>query len=218
MGITERREREKEALRTRIVEAARDIISEKGLDALSMRSIADRIEYSPGTIYLYFKDKSELLGEVIHAGFELMEEYVAAELRASGAPSTPAEHHRALGRAYARFGLENTAYFRVMFELPSVPQAIHLDDCEVHSASRRDSLLVDTIQAAIDAGQYQIRSAEVGALVAWGLLHGITSLYLSGHLAGAVPSHEAFLELVEVSMDSLGSGWKPRETSGSEVS
>ncbi|MEX0893041.1 MAG: helix-turn-helix domain-containing protein, partial [Gemmatimonadota bacterium] len=57
MGIAERREREREQVRTLIVEAARDILSAEGLEALSMRAIAERIEYSPATIYLYFKDK-----------------------------------------------------------------------------------------------------------------------------------------------------------------
>jgi AcrR family transcriptional regulator len=75
MGIAERREREKEALRTLIIEAARDILSEQGLDALSMRAIAERIEYSPATIYLYFRDKDELIREVVCAGFERLHEF-----------------------------------------------------------------------------------------------------------------------------------------------
>jgi AcrR family transcriptional regulator len=215
MGIAERREREKEALRTRIVESARDIISEQGLDALSMRAIAERIEYSPATIYLYFRDKNELLGDVVHAGFELLGQYIEVEMSGLGADPSPTEQHRALGRAYARFALENTAYFRVMFELPTVPQIV----CEGKSATleeaqepeRRD-LLVQTIQRAMDAGLYQIRDARTGAMIAWGLVHGLTSLYLTGHLEMGVGSQEEFLELVETAMDSLGSGWSPRET------
>jgi AcrR family transcriptional regulator len=213
LGIAERREREKEALRTRIVEAARDIVSEKGLDALSMRSIAERIEYSPGTIYLYFKDKDDLLGEVIKAGFERMGEYIAEELTALGPDADPARQHRGLGRAYARFALENTAYFRVMFELPTVPQIKRTEDCgSVEAGAGSESLLVDTIQRAMDAGLYQIEDAETGALIAWGLIHGLTSLYVSGHCAAMFPTHEAFLLVVEKAMDSLGNGWVPRET------
>jgi len=215
MGIAERREREKEALRTRIVEAARDIISEEGLDALSMRAIAERIEYSPATIYLYFRDKNELLGDVVHAGFELLGEYIEAEMVGLGSDPSPTEQHRGLGRAYARFALENTAYFRVMFELPTVPQIV----CEGKSAALEDAqeperrdLLVRTIQRAMDAGLYQIRDARTGAMIAWGLVHGLTSLYLTGHLAMGVGTREEFLELVEAAMDSLGSGWSPRET------
>ncbi|MEX2583368.1 MAG: TetR/AcrR family transcriptional regulator [Gemmatimonadota bacterium] len=213
MGIAERREREKEALRTRIVEAARDIISDRGLDALSMRSIAERIEYSPGTIYLYFKDKEELLGEVIKAGFERMGEYIEEELAVAGPEADAVSQHRALGRAYARFALENTAYFRVMFELPTVAQVECVDECRGGEGSMAsENLLVETIQRAMDAGLYQLEDAETGALIAWGLLHGLTSLYVSGHLAMTIPTHDAFLALVEKAMDSLGSGWEPRET------
>lgn len=215
MGIAERREREKEALRTRMVEAARDILSEKGVDGLSMRSLAERIEYSPATIYLYFRDKNELLGEVIHAGFELMGEYIQEEMVAVGGDANPAQQHRALGRAYARFGLENTAYFRVMFELPTVPQAHMLEQCEQADSSYPcANLLVETVQRAMDAGLYQIRDAQTGAMVAWGVIHGLTSLYLSGHLSHAVGGSNEFMELVEAAMDSLGSGLVPRETGG----
>jgi AcrR family transcriptional regulator len=211
MGIAERREREKEALRTRIVEAARDIVSERGLDALSMRSIAERIEYSPGTIYLYFRDKNQLVGEVICAGFERMRGYIEAEMAGVGEAGDAREQHRALGRAYARFALENTAYFRVMFELPTVPQVGCVTE---HSdAHTRDSGLLERIvQQAIDEGLYRHGSAKTWSLVAWGLIHGLTSLYLSGQLADEVKSHEEFLELVEEAMNSLGLGMLPRET------
>ncbi len=213
MGIAERRERDKEALRTRIVEAARDIVSEKGLDALSMRTIAERIEYSPATIYLYFRDKNELLGEVIRAGFETMGTYIEAELNNVGAASNPMDQHRALGRAYANFALENTAYFRVMFELPTVPHAGCISEAGCGGFADGDPRFMESmIQSAMDEGLYRRGSARTSSLVAWGVIHGLTSLYLSGHLAHAVTSHESFLELVEEAMDFLGMGMLPRET------
>ena len=122
MAIAGSREKAKEALRTRIVEAARDIVSEEGLDALSMRALAERIEYSPATIYLYFRDKEELLRDVVEQGFRRMSATVQEQTAALGEGASAAERHRALGRAYARFALDNTAYFRVMFEIPGVAQ------------------------------------------------------------------------------------------------
>jgi AcrR family transcriptional regulator len=88
------REREREQLRHDIVTAARDLLLEQGLSGLSMRSIADRIEYSPATIYLYFKDKDELVGEVVHTGFELMQ----AWWRRSCSAGPEASAHRAVRR------------------------------------------------------------------------------------------------------------------------
>ena len=60
MGVKERREREKESLRQDILDVAREMFATEGYESVSMRKIADKIEYSPTTIYLYFKDKNEL--------------------------------------------------------------------------------------------------------------------------------------------------------------
>lgn len=214
MGIAERREREKEALRERIVEAARDIVSEEGLDALSMRAIAERIEYSPATIYLYFRDKDALLRDVVQAGFERMRGYMHEELQEAGEEATPTAQFLAMGRAYVRFALENTAYFRVMFELPKVAQLECASECgvEAMAASMPRDLTRATVQRAIDAGHFRLPDAGRGAMVGWGLVHGLTSLYLSGHLAGEVASHGDFLDVVEEAMALLHTGLAPRET------
>ncbi|CAN5824002.1 TetR/AcrR family transcriptional regulator [soil metagenome] len=216
MGITERREREREALRTRIVESARDIVSEEGLEALSMRAIAERIEYSPGTIYLYFRDKDELVREVIQEGFQRMALWVQQEIEAGSPGDNPALQHRCMGRAYAKFALDNTAYFRVMFELPGVPHMDCPSDAEAHLHEFADEsawgAMVATVQGAIDAGLITIRDAQEGAVISWGLVHGLTSLYLSGHLGMAITTHDEFLSMVERAMDSLGTGWNSSET------
>jgi AcrR family transcriptional regulator len=216
MGISERREREKEALRTRIVEAARDIVSAQGLDSLSMRALAERIEYSPGTIYLYFRDKDELLREVVSEGFRRMAVWVQRELEEAAPAEDAALRHRCMGRAYAKFAIENTAYFRVMFELPGVPQMDCPSDAEGEPNEFADegawAATVATVQGAIDAGLIALEDAEEGALISWGLVHGLTSLYLSGHLGRAVATHDDFLALVERAMESLAGGWRVPET------
>lgn len=214
MGIAERREREKEALRTRIVEAARDIVSEEGLDALSMRAIAERIEYSPATLYLYFRDKDALLREVVEEGFHRMGEYMREALGEVGEAANAAEQYLALGRGYVRFAIENTAYFRVMFELPTVAQ-MDFEQCAADVPSSGEmprDFAAATVQRAIDEGDFELPSAARGSLVGWGLVHGLTSLYLSGHLRDEVSSHGDFLDLVEEAMAMLQRGWLPRET------
>jgi AcrR family transcriptional regulator len=216
MGITERREREREALRTQILEAARDILSEQGLDALSMRAIAERIEYSPATIYLYFRDKNELIHEVVHEGFTRLHEYMAAavESEVTPPPYTPSEY-AVMGRAYARFALENTAYFRVMFELPGVAQM----DCPCpepqDGATITDKpsfgVVVQAVQRAADQGLMKVVDAHRGAVIGWGLIHGLTSLYLGGHLRETAQSHDEFMELISEAQHTLYEGWQVRE-------
>ena len=61
MGTRERREREKEELRAQILDAARELFAEEGYDAVTMRKIAEQIEYSPTAIYFHFKDKHAVL-------------------------------------------------------------------------------------------------------------------------------------------------------------
>lgn len=209
MGTAERRERGREHVRTLILEAARDLLSEHGLGALSMRAIAERIEYSPGTIYLYFKDKDELIAEVVKQGFERLSAYAAAELAALPETRRAAEQYGAMGRAYARFGIENTAYFRVMFELPGVAQVECPEPCGDGSHEMEFDAVVDTIRKAAEEGSFGIRDPRRVALIGWGLIHGLVSLHLSGHLAHEIRSHEEFLTLIEEAMRSMYTGWRP---------
>ena len=69
MGIAERKEREKQEMRTLILSTATNLFVERGYDSVSMRNIAEAMEYSPATIYLYFKDKNELLYTLSEEGF-----------------------------------------------------------------------------------------------------------------------------------------------------
>lgn len=209
MGIAERREREREHVHTLIVEAARDILSEEGLPALSMRAIAERIEYSPATIYLYFKDKDELIREVVHEGMELMERASAQEVAAAGPDATALEQYAAMGRAYARFAIDNPAYFRVMFELPDSAE-FECPEPEHDHAGNSSGFdnVVATIERAMQEGSVSGGDARRTALIGWGLIHGLTSLYLAGHLRDAVSDHETFMALVEDAMGSVHTGWR----------
>ncbi len=207
MSIADRREREKEMLRARIVEAARDLLSEQGLDALSMRAIAERIEYSPATIYLYFRDKEELTAEVIGEGFRRMRDVMLEELGGLPETATGAEQYGATGRAYARFASENAAFFRVMFELPSAAQVECPQRAQGPEASSFDRV-VEAVETGLQDGSIQGVDAGRIALIGWGLIHGLTSLYLSGHLVDEAPDQASFMELVEEAIQTLGGGWR----------
>jgi AcrR family transcriptional regulator len=202
-------------VRERIVEAARDIVSEQGLDALSMRALAVRIGHSPGTIYLHFQDKDELLRSVMLEGFKRLAGSMEREIRKVGPDAPPLERYAATGRAYARFALENTGYFRAMFEVPGVAQ---LESCpepqEIMSEAEEHSFdaAVDLMKQAAARGDVSVEDPARAAVVGWGLIHGLTSLYVSGHLRDEVTTHEEFMELVESAIQTLGLGWRPRET------
>lgn len=209
MGTIERREREKEQLRERIVEAARDILSERGLEGFSMREIARRIEYSPATIYLYFANKEDLLRAVVAEGMRRLSEVIGAEMEAAG-PVSAAERYRASGRGYVRFGLENTAYFHVIFDLPGVAQMG--EECPAGESQMDQATLdrvVSVLGQACREGSFRVDlDVTQAAVIGWATLHGLLSLYLSGHLQDFAPTREQFDTLVERSLDMIGLAWR----------
>lgn len=208
MGVAERREREKEQLRSQIVDAARDLLVERGLAALSMRAIAERIEYSPATIYLYFRDKDELVREVVHTGFEVMNRVVDREMSALGETATALAQYGAMGRAYARFAVENPAYFRVMFELPATTELHSHEPCDSERGGFESGVAL--VARAIEAGEFGQMDARHTTLMGWGVIHGLTTLYLSGRMRDQVGDPESFYELIESAMQSLYTGWRPQ--------
>ena len=214
MDSAERRE-QREDLRERIVEAARDIVGEEGLDALSMRALAVRIGYSPATIYLHFQDKDEILRSVMDEGFKRLSGVMQRELATLPGTADPLERYAMSGRAYARFALENTGYFRAMFKMPRVA---NVDACPAPAEgvvtspeSARDHG-VTLVQQAIESGVMSAPDAKRAALIGWAVMHGLTSLYLSGHLSEHAGSHEEFMGLIDSAIETLGTGWRPRET------
>ncbi|HEX3378408.1 MAG TPA: TetR/AcrR family transcriptional regulator [Paraburkholderia sp.] len=111
MGIAERKSRQKQALRERILDAARRIVVREGFAALSMRKIADAIEYSPATLYLHFASRDDIARALCTEGY--------AQLLATFVPlaqiADPAERLKALGRAYVAFGVEHPETYRLIF-------------------------------------------------------------------------------------------------------
>ena len=102
MGINERREREREEVRGKILDAARDLFARDGYEAVTMRKIAEAIEYSPTAIYLHFKDKESLVRELCMGDFDSL---ARAFQRIAREPD-PLERLRKVGLAYADFKQE----------------------------------------------------------------------------------------------------------------
>jgi AcrR family transcriptional regulator len=114
MGIQERRQREKEELREQILDAARHMFVERGYDAVTMRGIAERIEYSPTAIYLYFEDKETLIRAICDADFGAL----AGHFQTIAGIKDPILRIRAIGRTYADFAREHPNQYRLMFMTP----------------------------------------------------------------------------------------------------
>src|SRR5208282_2988908 len=101
MGVKERREREKSETRDKILDAARELFITEGYEGVSMRRVADKIEYSPTAIYVHFADKNELFHELCRQDFARLQQAVVP----SDMPKDPLERLRQIGRNYIQFGV-----------------------------------------------------------------------------------------------------------------
>lgn len=176
MGTVQRRERERTELRERILEAARDIVRREGFGALTIRKIADAIEYAPGTLYLYFENRDAIARELSFEGFRKLLEVFAPATKVTD----PLSRLEAIGRAYVRFGMKNPEMYRLIFmEDPQLTTAVFKaagDD----PGQRAYRALIDPLDELRVAGRLR-PDADVQALAdtLWSVVHGIVSLKLT---------------------------------------
>lgn len=176
MGVRERREREKEALRQEILDAARDLFAREGYQNVSMRKIAEKIEYSPTTIYLYFKDKAHLL-------FCICEETFAALLETLEAiaedEDVSADGMRRGLRAYVEFGLAHPNHYTVTFvrrhDHDDLPDEFTFEDS---AGMRCFGFLRAMVQKCVDQGVFRPCDVESTSQALWAAVHGVTSLLI----------------------------------------
>jgi AcrR family transcriptional regulator len=156
-----------------ILEAARDLAAEGGLDALSMRGVAARVGMSATAIYHYFENKQALVKRVVTLGFERFVGYLRAAI--AGLPHGSVERLRALGEAYIRFALENREYFRVLF-------GTHTDtaqDIEELPDAGGYNLFRQTVVEAMESGAIRRADPDLVVLYLWTHVHGLVTLLLA---------------------------------------
>lgn len=109
MGVSERRQRDKENLRRRILEVSREIVIAEGFDALTIRRVADAVEYAPGTLYLYFENRDAIARALCLEVFQAM----YAALSPVAKVKEPAKRLRAFLRKYVVFALDQPEMYRL---------------------------------------------------------------------------------------------------------
>lgn len=183
MGTKERRAREKADLRRAILDAARELFAEQGFEAVSMRKIAEKIEYSPTTLYLYFQDKREILSALIVEGFDLL------RARVSGMHiADPMERLRICLHCYVAFAFEQPHYYALMFQLTEgddgSDEAIAASHaCILESGEAALEILSSCIREGQESGQ--IRTDQPWPILShttWAHVHGVVALALAQRL------------------------------------
>jgi AcrR family transcriptional regulator len=178
MGVLERREREKQELRQQILDAAREMFATVGYEATTMRKIAEAIEYSPTSIYLYFRDKEELLREICHNDFVAL----ATAFNQLAQIEDPLERLRQVGMAYIEFGLKYPNQYRFMFMTP-LPRCTTPEKQEAIGNPEVDAyaFLKQVVGACIEAGLFRDEFSDVDLVsqILWSGVHGLVSLEIT---------------------------------------
>ncbi|HVG37660.1 MAG TPA: TetR/AcrR family transcriptional regulator, partial [Pyrinomonadaceae bacterium] len=190
--------RQKEELRAEILDAARELFFAEGYDNFSMRKLAERIEYSPTTIYLYFKDKAELFNSLCEETFAKLAHKLETLRRRH--ETDPLGFFRAGARAYIEFGLKHPHHYTVTF-LQS-PKGTG----DYHSEGSFGERAFNHLRGAVEwcVAEKIFRSVDLDATAQsmWGTLHGVTALLIVHRDFPFVPKSR----LIEQTIDLMVSG------------
>jgi len=173
MGISERKLREKEQLKERILNAARELFFKEGYEKTSIRNIAESIEYSPGIIYHYFKDKNEIFHTLHTEGFKSLKKKMESVI----AIADPMGRLKAMGKSYLQFAIENPIIYDLMFMLKAPVE--HMISEKVEGWEEGESIftmLKLTVREAMLQGYFRGLSVEPLTYMILATLHGLVSL------------------------------------------
>lgn len=171
-------------LRKKIADAAQELYLREGVDGISMRKVAEMCGVSAPAIYRHFKNKEEMLSEIVVEALRVLESYLRPGLEAAGSP-----YDRLLGMAdsYLSFALEQPRYFDFAFLVPSpeiepIPQEIDKRNFSTFKVA------IEQVGACIEQGILRKDDPLETAIMVWAEVHGLVTLYRTGRFGGS-PEH-----------------------------
>lgn len=172
MSLKQRREREKQAMRQGILEASRHLARQKGWSAVTIRKIAEQIEYSPPMVYEYFASKEDMLLELLREGFRLL---AATMRRAFDATEDDEERLLRIGEAYCQFVSTYPELYQVMHSLGGLP----LDTQErMLGIQETSGIALEALITWAQAKRVTLDDPAEMVDVLWASLHGLVCLYI----------------------------------------
>jgi AcrR family transcriptional regulator len=199
MGVAERKEKEKREMRALILDTAMRLFLQKGYEKVTLRGIAEAIEYSPATIYLYFKDKNDILFALHTEGFERFYRRQQTILTIKD----PWKRLRQHARVYMSFALENPEYYDLMFIMRGPAEKIKAER-EWGVGMRSYNFLRENIRDCIEAGRLPKTDLDVAAFAIWSFTHGMASLIIRQRCS-MIPK-EALSAVVDNAIEFMTSG------------
>jgi len=199
MGIAERKEKQKIEIRKRILDASMQLFVQEGFENVSIRRIADIIEYSPTTIYLYFKDKDEIFFNLHEIGFLKMQE-MNKDLPAI---QNPLIRLHKMGENYIRFGMDNPEYYDLMFIQKEPMDKLTEMGCKWENGDAALTLLRNTLSECMEKGYVAKVDATMLSLSVWSMVHGLVSLATRERLEKLIPEKTLVLPVIMQSLNWL---------------
>jgi AcrR family transcriptional regulator len=197
LGIKERRQRQRETLRSGILAAAREIASAEGWQAVTIRKIAGLIEYSPPVIYEYFDSKEDLLLELVRMGYSGQLEAI---VKARDASEDPEEALLEMSRAWCRFAFEAPDLYQVMYGLGGVSTPT----TELRKEGEKIAeTMAGVLEEALAKNGKGTEDVWEKVTIAWGSLHGLVALAM----AGRIPAGEETERLIDQAVRDHLSAW-----------
>ena len=198
MGIRERRQRQRQELRSGLLAAAREIATNEGWGAVTIRRIAERIEYSPPVLYEYFDSKEDLLLELVRMGYA---EQLGAVESARDASDDSEEALLGMTRAWCRFAFDSPDLYQVMYGLGGV-------SFPVPELRKEGEKIAEAMERAIEEVLKKYGKDDTGVrekvVLGWGTLHGLVALAMAGRITGG----EEVERLVDLAMRDYLAAWK----------
>lgn len=181
MSTAERKAREKEALKLLILQGAKKLFLERGIEQTTIRNIADEIDYSVGTVYVYFKDKNAILHDLHSIGFQELGGYFT-ELFAI---EDPMERLRKMGFIYLKFAMENSEMYDLMFIVKAPMEFIESSEKEAwNEGAATFNALKRTVDECMNKGHFEGHSLEPLSFMIWSLVHGMCCLEIRQRTKG----------------------------------
>lgn len=180
MGIKERRERERQATRQGILAGSRHIAQTEGWAALTIRKVAEYIEYSPSMVYEYFASKEDILRELFREGFRQLADDLR---RAARATDDREERLLHIADAYWRFAQINPDLYQVMHSMGGVV----LNDTERQIVQEIITIAQGALEDWAAASEITLDDPLGATELVWCVLHGLVSATMVDRIAGGEP-------------------------------
>jgi len=174
MTIADRKDRDRQEMRSHILDHAKKLFIKEGFENVTIRNIADGIEYSPATVYLYFKDKDDILYALHVEGFRKLIKAQQAILPTRD----PLNRLKKCGQAYIRFALENPEYYDLMFIMSATGKKIEETDKDWTVGLESYDILRQIVRDCMDADAIPRNNIDTVSFALWSLVHGMAALII----------------------------------------